>query len=201
MTVDVVYLDEDEAESLFLGSGMKEFIFEGWHRRTGPGPYDLKGPYDTKEEAETMTLFEQIGAQALEERKARSPVAGKLITLKAECEAVGKREQRDPTDDECVKVINRFKAGVEETVKVQTERGADPDLITLLNSEVALYAAFLPDMLDEAALVEAVKAAAAEAGVPIEQRQTGVIKTALQAKYPGRVDGKVLAGVIKSLSA
>ncbi len=51
MVAKAVYLSEDEAESLFWQSGNKEFIFEGWHRITGPGPFDLDGPYETEEEA------------------------------------------------------------------------------------------------------------------------------------------------------
>lgn len=142
-----------------------------------------------------MSLYADISAASLAARKTKSPMASALVTLKAECARIGKDAGgRDPTDDECVKVIRKFLAGVNESLP--KAEGARLDLLRL---EQEMYQDFLPQPLEGAALAEAVKQAAADAGVTIEARSTGAIKALLNERFPGRVDGRALADTIKSL--
>lgn len=149
-----------------------------------------------------MTLIEQITTQALEERKARSPAGVLLTTLAAECDKIGKDAGgRAPTDEECVKVLQRFKAGAEQVLAAKLNRGTTADEIGLIEREIALYGAFLPEPLEGDALKTIVRDIAAEKGIVIEPRATGPLKLILAERYPGRVDGKALAGVIKDLAS
>lgn len=148
----------------------------------------------TKEIA--MTLIEQITARALELRKAKSPLASSLITLKGDLETEAKKLKpaRPLTDVEVVAQIKSTLKKVDENIGVYEARGRQ-DAADAAKAEKALLEEFLPKQLTADEIRAFAQSQVAE-GVKM-----GQVMGALNAAFPGRVDGKLASGIVREVLA
>jgi uncharacterized protein YqeY len=106
---------------------------------------------------------------------------------------VGKNDgNRDSTDQEVEAVVQKFLKNNAETLT----RVADPTQRERYESERAILQRYVPVELTETEL-RAVLVEFAQ-GEPLTLKDTGRVKQALQASYPGRVNGRILSDILKA---
>lgn len=138
-----------------------------------------------------MTLLQQIKDASVSARKSRSPDASFLVTLYSECQNVGKNKgNRDSTDDECISVLKKFKAGAETIMESAIIRGnsGDAALVESACTEIVLIDEFLPVMLTEQELVHLIENFVSELEDK-SQKQKGAVMACLKKEYSGLYDG------------
>lgn len=146
-----------------------------------------------------MSIIQQIKAKQLEARKAReNETAACLTTLIGEAEAVGKKSNREVTDDEVFAVIKKFIKGMDETMQIL---GDTHPQLEFVKHEKSVLEAFLPKQLsnDElAAEVNAIHAGLLSAG---EKVDVGSIMKVLKTRFGANYDGKAASTLIKAALA
>ncbi len=71
-----------------------------------------------------MKIIELLRDSLYKVRKTRDPkMVGFVSLVVSECEYVGKKDNREPTNDECLKVLKKIKAGIDECIKVEKDQG------------------------------------------------------------------------------
>jgi hypothetical protein len=95
------------------------------------------------------------------------------------------RDTKEPTDEQTLKALRRVRAGVQELQNY----GFDPTRFV----EIEYLSTYIPDTLTVGQTHDAVM----DTGLQVSLRNMRAIKAELEAKYPGRVDGQILALVIK----
>lgn len=142
-------------------------------------------------------LIERIRKDSLEARKARDTQRATLLTtLSSEASVVGKNDgNREPTDSEVTAVIKKFIKGVDEVLKVveQDQTGVLAQTLAAAVREKEILQSYLPLQLTE----EALRHAIAATNEPLEVKSTGKIMKALNAQYPGQIDGALVSKIIK----
>ena len=144
-----------------------------------------------------MSLITTLKHDSLVARKARDAQAASILTtLLGEAQMPGKNDgNRDSTDEEVAAVIKKFLKGVNETLVL---RAGDARLLR----EKAILEAYLPATLDDAALRSAIGVVIEESGiVSPTARDMGALMKALQARYPGQIDGKAASVVLREVLA
>lgn len=148
-----------------------------------------------------MTVLETVKTDQMDARKSKDKVlAGLLTTLIGEIVIVGKNDgNRDTTDAEAIKVVTKFKKGVDETIKIVK----DADKLKELEYEAMVYNKYLPtQMTDEQLEAAIVKLIDIESRTrtdnPLSKRDMGVIMGQLKAQYDGQYDGKVASKIVGS---
>lgn len=70
-----------------------------------------------------MKIIELLRDLLYKVRKTRDhKMVGFVSLVVSECEYVGKRDNREPTNDECLKVLKKIKAGIDECIKVEKDQ-------------------------------------------------------------------------------
>lgn len=129
-----------------------------------------------------MTLFETIKMQLKTAIKTRDAATrNTLKTLVGELETRAKRDGQLPADDIVVKLIGKFIEGNNE-VLAHRER---PEL----RAENVLLESFLPTMMSESELRQAIDASGAN--------DIGGKMAYLKANYSGRFDGKLASQIAR----
>lgn len=141
-------------------------------------------------------MFNQIKKDTLEARKASSNAAGLLVTLQSEIAMKAKNDgNREPNDQDCVKVVQNFLKSALETRDILDTRGLDtaqPDL------EIGILQSYLPKTLTEEETAKAVNDLVAETGASGMQ-DMGKVMGALKSKYGTTIDMKLASQLFKSL--
>lgn len=148
-------------------------------------------------QAET-SLIDKIKKDQMECRKNKDTVnATFLTTLIGEIVMVGKNKgNRDTTDDEAMKVIEKFAKGVKESISY-VEKQNTPDKVEALKAELSLYEKYLPKQLDADELKTIVTDLISELNVD-SMKGMGLIMKEMNAKYSGQFDGKAVNGIIRN---
>lgn len=140
-----------------------------------------------------MSLLEEIRAASLAARKAKAPNASFLITLLGEAIRPGKDNgNRESTDEEVTKVIRKFKAGLDESIKALQARG-DKAGLDKLTIEMTALSPFLPQLLSEVELRSIIETLILGSPSP----NIGQIMGALKKSYNGKYDGALASKIIK----
>lgn len=136
-----------------------------------------------------MSILHTIKNDALAARKARNMnEASILITLSSEAAMVGKNAgNRDSSDDEVITVIKKFLKNNAETLRVVT----DPETRTRFEQERAILLRYVPTELSE----EEIRNELISFG-EITKKDMGRIMKHLNSKYPGRINGQLVSGLI-----
>lgn len=93
-----------------------------------------------------MTVIEKLKAESLRLRKERSVVAPSILFALSEIEKVGKNNgNRETTDDEAIKVIQKLIATIDENLKLNIDDGRR----VALNFEKNILSGVLPQMASE----------------------------------------------------
>lgn len=93
-----------------------------------------------------MTVTEKLKSESMRLRKARDPLAPKIVFALSEIEKVGKNAgNRATTDDEAVKVVQKLIATIDENLKLNIDDGRR----VALNHEKHILQSVLPRMASE----------------------------------------------------
>lgn len=96
-------------------------------------------------------LLDTLRADQLAARKAKDSIkAALLTTLVAEAARVGKDGgNRDSTDDEVLKTVQKFVKNAGETRTALISRDGSADAINTVDAEIAILSAYLPKQLSD----------------------------------------------------
>lgn len=93
-----------------------------------------------------MSVIEKLKVEAMSLRKTRNPIAPSITFALSEIEKVGKNNgNRETTDDEAIKVIQKLIATIDENLKVTTDDGRKVHF----NFEKQILSGVLPRMASE----------------------------------------------------
>ena len=93
-----------------------------------------------------MTIIEKMKAKSIALRKARSPVAPSIQFALSEIEKIGKNNgNRETTEDEAIKVVQKLVATLEENLKLDIDDGHR----VALNYEKQILVGVLPQMASD----------------------------------------------------
>lgn len=143
-----------------------------------------------------MTLSSEIQKRSLELRKAKSPLASTLITLKGEVETRAKmlKPPRNLTDAEVVAEIKSTLKKVDENISLYEARGKD-EAAEAARAEKALLEEFLPQQMSEEEL-------RAFAKVKVDGgANMGQVMAALKEERAGLYDGKTASSIVREMLA
>ena len=140
-----------------------------------------------------MSVLKEIKNAQLQARKDRDKFkAGILTCLYSEASIIGKNNgNRETTDDECLKCIQKFKKGVNETLNVLSDEAKCREL----HAELEIYDGFLPKQMSTEEL-ETVISVYINDGIT----NIGQIMEALKKEHGGAYDAKMASQIIKTLS-
>lgn len=146
-----------------------------------------------------MALEEKIMAAMKEAMRAKDKAALeayraiKSAILLAKTEGSGKATL---TEAEEIKLLQRLVKQRQESASIFKDQNRE-DLAAPEESQAALIRQFLPAPLDEATVVKEVDAIITELGAN-SMKDMGKVMGIANAKMAGRVDGKILASLIKT---
>ena len=140
-------------------------------------------------------LIDQIRKDSITARKDRSPTASFLTTLLSEITMRAKDDgDRSPTDEDSVKVIQRFLKSATETKELLEARNSDT---MQSNREIEVLNSYLPQVLDATQTKDAVQTAVSEVNAT-SIKDMGKVVAVLKQRYGTALDMKVASQIIKS---
>lgn len=93
-----------------------------------------------------MSVIEKLKAESIALRKTRSPIAPSILFALSEIEKVGKNNgNRETTEDEAIKVIQKLIVTIDENLKLNIDDGRR----VALNFEKNILSGVLPQMASE----------------------------------------------------
>lgn len=144
-----------------------------------------------------MTVMETLRADYLAARKARDTLKINLLsTLVGEATSIGKNSgQRETTDAEALSLIGKYVKRTEDTIVVLASQDTPKSVenARILSEELALLKAYLPSLMTNDELAEAVKAIITET----PDANMGSVMATLKANFPGKYDAKPASGLVK----
>lgn len=135
-------------------------------------------------------IIEKIKQDQIDARKNRDSVRASLLTtLYAEASMVGKNQNRDTTEDECIKVIQKFVKNIDETLSALPN--SDSRYVVAI-TEKEILSQYLPKMAtaDE---IQAIIAKLKSSGVD----NIGMIMKGLKDHFGSTLDGKLASQLAK----
>ncbi len=141
-----------------------------------------------------MTLLTKIQARSLELRKAKSPQASTLITLKGEMETKAKtlKPPRELTDAEVISEIKSTLKKVDENITIYEERSMG-DAAAAARAEKALLEEFLPQQMSDTELRIFIQEKISNGA------NMGQVMAALKDERAGLYDGKAASTITREL--
>ena len=131
-------------------------------------------------------MINRIKQDQLMFRKQKLSTSSKFLsTLIADCVAVGKKNHRDPTDDECIAVIKSFLKKANETLKVNDN--------STTQAEITLLESYLPQQLSTHELRDKLSKLFESAHNSGDELNMGKIMKHFKQNYNGQYDGKTLS--------
>lgn len=147
-------------------------------------------------------IYEMLKKDYLRLRKLRAVDLVKILSpLIAECEAVGKKKQREPTYSECVAVVKSFIKKAEHTLGLI---GTKASSYNLVKSEIGVYNLYLPKQLSDGELLDIVSEYIMEesgGGNPENTISMGLVMGYIRANYEGQYNGLTLSKIVKEFLA
>jgi len=143
-----------------------------------------------------MNTLSKIKKDNLKARKDRNKFLSKILTtLVGEIEAVGKNNgNRETTEAETLKVLEKFKKNAEQTCNLMSDSGADSKELI---EEISVYESYLPQKMTEEELTELIKDIIShDSDVNI-----GKVMGFLNKQYSGKFDGSLASSITKKLIA
>ncbi len=137
-------------------------------------------------------ILKQIKQDQLQARKNSDKFkAGVLTCLIGEIEIIGKNDgNRDTTDSETLKVVTKFKKGVNDTISLVNDKISTDELML----EVSYYDEYLPTQMTEDELREYIIETIALGATNI-----GEVMKNMKMEINGQYDGKMASVLIKEL--
>jgi hypothetical protein len=139
-----------------------------------------------------MSLYQTLKDEQLAKRKsaAANPInkamALTLGTVLAEATRLSTHITIEPTDDETLKALRKVRAGIEELQShAFTEERANEEW-------------YLSQWIPQTLTINQTHSAIQDSDLEVSLKNMKAIKAELEAKYPGRIDGGILAQVVKA---
>ena len=141
-------------------------------------------------------VIERVKVNQIEARRNKDSFGVSFqSTLMAEIVSVGKRDNRETTNDEAIDVVKKFLKGVNETISFFEKfnnDGNDNKALETLNKEKQMLEAYLPTMATaEEIRSEVAFLKASGAG------NVGAIMKGLKEKFGSALDGKLASSIAK----
>lgn len=152
-----------------------------------------------------MSLMDMLRADHLKARKAHMPVEmGLYSSLIGEAAMVGKNKgNRESTDEEVIATIQKFiKNGTDARDALakhpnrEGEGSRVPAMVEKFNTELSILTSYLPQQMTENDLRNAVKTILDDT-----PSNMGAVMKVLKERHGGKYDGKMAAGIVKSVLA
>lgn len=147
-----------------------------------------------------MTLFEQINEGIKEAMKARNSVRLealrniKKVMLEAKTSAGATAEL---SDEDSIKIISKLAKQGSESAAIYKEQNR-PELAEAELAQVAVYESFLPAMLSDEEIEQAVKAIIQTSGAE-GMKDMGKVMGIATKELAGKADGKIISQKVRSL--
>lgn len=145
-----------------------------------------------------MSTIKKIEKDLACARKEKKNTVSWLSTLLAEVKAIGKNDgNRETTEEETLKMIQKFRKGVLETEDLLLKKGAAETDAKMqeLKAEREVYESYLPKMMSE----EELRAAVREIVSSLDNPNMGAVMKLLKEKYSGKYDGKQASALVKDI--
>ena len=139
-----------------------------------------------------MTVIEKLKAESLTLRKTRNPIAPAILFALSEIEKVGKNAgNRETTEDEAIKVIQKLIATIDENLKVTTDDGRK----IAFNFEKQILSGVLPQMASDDEVRELLKDILGDE----TPKNKGVAMKVIRDQYGAKVDMKRAGEIVTEL--
>jgi uncharacterized protein YqeY len=126
-----------------------------------------------------------------------------LSTVMSEISVIGKNEGRETTDEDSLKVVNKFLKGINETIKFLTAAPNQEDhveALNVVNTERNILMSYLPKQMSEDELISVIHDLVNE--LPDRNpKQMGVVIKQLKGMYDGQYNNSVASQLIKTALA
>lgn len=133
-----------------------------------------------------MSVIEKLKAESIALRKTRSPIAPSILFALSEIEKVGKNNgNRETTEDEAIKVIQKLIVTIDENLKLV----ADENRKTALSFERQVLSGVLPQMASDSEITDFLRelfTGKREGDIP----KKGEVMKALRDKFGALIDMK-----------
>lgn len=141
-------------------------------------------------------MYDKIKKDSLQARKSKSDSASLLVTLLSEIQMRAKNDgNREPTDEDAVKVVERFIKSAKETRDHQHEHGENA---APAEREIEILEEYLPRKLSDAETRDAVAEAIAEVGAT-DRSAMGDVMSKLKEKHGNELDMKAASTMVKQI--
>jgi len=138
-----------------------------------------------------MTVIEKLKTESMSLRKVRSPVAPAILFALSEIDKVGKNNgNRETTDDEAIKVIQKLISTIDENLKLNIDDGRR----IALNFEKRILASVLPQMASDEEVRSYLKVSFTNT-----PENKGVAMKVLKTKFGALVDMKRAGEIVTEL--
>ncbi len=139
-----------------------------------------------------MSVIEKLKTESINLRKTRNPVAPSILFALSEIEKVGKNNgNRNTTEDEAIKVIQKLIATIDENLKLALNDGRK----VALNFEKNVLSGVLPQMASEAEVRELLKDIIGDEA----PKNKGVAMKIIRDQYGAKVDMKRAGEIVTEM--
>lgn len=139
-----------------------------------------------------MSVIEKLKTESLALRKTKNPVAASIVFALSEIEKFGKNNgNRETTEDEAIKVIQKLIATIDENLKVTTDDGRK----VAFNFEKNILAGVLPQMASDDEVRELLKDIIGDE----KPKNKGVAMKVIRDQYGAKVDMKRAGEIVTEL--
>lgn len=119
-----------------------------------------------------------------------------LTTLNSEIAMFGKNNgNRETTEAEAVKIIQKFVTGAKETIEVGEQVGRD---VSKSRMELEILSQYMPKQMTEAEVKTAVEEIVATIPDKKAKEAMGNVMAQLNAKFGGKYDGKAASAIVRA---
>jgi hypothetical protein len=148
-----------------------------------------------------MSLIEQLNADLKTALRAGDETrrnALRLLLAAIKQAEVDRRATSAVLSEDDVLAVIQKEAKVRRESIADAQKAGRPDLVAANEAELSLIESYLPQQLSRDELVEAARAAIAEAGAA-DARQMGAVMKLLSPRTKGRADGKLVNEIVREL--
>lgn len=139
-----------------------------------------------------MSVVEKLKAESMRLRKERNSIAASITFALSEIEKVGKNNgNRETTEDEAIKVIQKLVATIDENLKVATDAGRK----IAFNFEKNILLGVLPQMASDDEVRELLKDIIGDEA----PKNKGVAMKVIRDQYGAKVDMKRAGEIVTEL--
>ena len=139
-----------------------------------------------------MSVIEKLKAESLALRKTKNPVAASIVFALSEIEKFGKNNgNRETTEDEAIKVIQKLIATIDENLKVTADDGRK----IAFNFEKNILSGVLPEMASDDDIRDLLKEILGDE----KPKNKGIAMKVVRDQYGAKVDMKRAGEIVTEL--